>query len=97
MTERTGKITLFEVKNPIIIETSDVDNSLDRFNRLIQDHKGKLLQNIPTDKEIRVTFSIEKNEEQPFFNQLSELGSVRIPKEGYKDRQGNIVVIFKKM
>jgi len=36
------------------------------------------------------------NEEEKFINKLSNIGSVEISKDGYKDGEENIVVVVKK-
>lgn len=90
------KITIEEVENPIVIKTTDVDNTLELLKGLIQRHNGKLLQTIHLDKGIKVTFSLNKEKEAFLFDDIRKLGEVRIEKEGYKDRQGNIVILLKK-
>lgn len=92
---RDLKITLTEVKNPIIIETENIDASLEQLKKLIQVHDGNLLQTIFIDKGIRVTFSLKKEKEPSLFSELKQLGKVWMEKEDFKDKQGNIVMVLK--
>lgn len=90
---RKAEVTLTKVENPIIIETNNVDNALERLKGLIQVHNGKLLPPIlQVEGGKQVTFSLEKEEETSLFEDLKQLGKLKIEKEGYKDGQGNIVV-----
>lgn len=88
-------LSLKEVKNPIIIETGDIDNTFERVRRLIQSHNGKMLQALWADKGIKLTFSLRREEETSFFHELAELAKIKIEKEGYRDEKGNILVLLK--
>lgn len=90
------EIKFFEVKNPIIIETKDIDPALELVKNLIQNHHGSLLQTIWMDGGVKVTFSLKKEEESSLFDEFHRLGRVQMEKEGYKDGKGNIVVLLKK-
>jgi hypothetical protein len=88
-------LSLKEVKNPIIIEVGDVDNTFENVRRLVQTHNGKMIEAIWIEKGIKLIFSLRKEEETTVFNELNKLGRIRIEKEGYRDRKGNIVVLLK--
>jgi hypothetical protein len=45
---------------------------------------------------MEVTLKVEKEKEEGFFKDLSQLGKVQKVKEGFRDGDGNIVLILKK-
>jgi hypothetical protein len=88
-------LSLKEVKNPIIIETGDIENTFEQVRRLIQTHNGKMIEATWIEKGIMLIFNLGREEETSLFNELSKLGRVKIEKEGYRDKKGNIVVLLK--
>jgi len=86
---------LKEVKNPIILETGDIDNTFEKVRRLIQTHNGKMIEAIWIEQGIKMVFSLEKEEEIQLFKEFDKLGRTKIEKEGYRDKKGNIVVLLK--
>jgi len=88
-------LKLTEAKNPIIIETGDIDNTFEKVRRIIQAHNGKLSQALWVEKGIKITFSLKKEEEISLFNDFNKLGRIKIEKEGYRDKDRNIVVLLK--
>lgn len=88
-------LSLKEVKNPIILETRDIENIFEQVRRLIQTHNGKMLEAIWLEKEIKLTFSLRREEETSLFNEFNKLGRTKIEKGGYRDKKGNIVVLLK--
>lgn len=86
---------LKEVKNPIILETGDIDNTFEKVRRLIQAHNGKMIEAIWIEQGIKMVFSLEREGETPLFKEFSKLGRTKIEKEGYRDKKGNIVVLLK--
>ena len=88
------QIELAEVKNPIIIEAGDLDNTLESLKELIRIHEGKVLQVLQLDKGLKITFSLEKEQESVLFDNLKQLGNLWMKEEGYKDGQGNIVILL---
>ena len=88
-------LSLKEVKNPIIIESENIDNTFEQVRKLIQAHNGKMLEAIWIEKGIKLIFSLESEEETSLFNEFSKLGRIKIGKEGYRDKKGNIVVLLK--
>jgi hypothetical protein len=88
-------LSLKEVKNPIIIESENIDNTFEQVRKLIQAHNGKMLEAIWIEKEIKLIFSLGSKEETSLFNEFNKLGRVEIGKEGYRDKKGNIVVLLK--
>jgi hypothetical protein len=88
-------LSLKEARNPIIIETPDIDNTFERVRRLIQARNGKMLEALWVEKGIKLTFTLKKEEESSLFDDFSKLGEVSVQKEGYRDKKGNIVVLLK--
>lgn len=88
-------LSLKEVKNPIILEVRDIDNTFENVRRLIRAHNGKMIEAIWIEKEIKLTFSLRREEETSLFNEFNKLGRTKIEKEGYRDKKGNIVVLLK--
>jgi hypothetical protein len=88
-------LSLKEVRNPIIIETPDIDNTFERVRRLIQAHNGKMVEAVWIEKAINLTFSLRREEETSLFREFNKLGTTKIEKEGYRDKKGNIVVLLK--
>jgi len=88
-------LSLKEVRNPIILETGDIDNTFEQVRKLIQAHNGKMIEATWLEKEIKLIFSLRKEEETSLFNELNKLGRTRMEKEGYRDRKGNVVVLLK--
>jgi len=88
-------LSLREVKNPIIIESENIDNTFEQVRRLIKAHNGNMQEAIWIEKGIKLIFSLGKEEETSLFNELNKLGMTKIEKEGYRDKKGNIVVLLK--
>lgn len=96
--QRPGTFTtlgLKQVKNPIIIETGDIDNTFDQVRKLIQAHNGKMQEAIWIEKEVKLFFTLGNEEETSLFSEFEKLGRTKIEKEGYRDKKGNIVVLLK--
>lgn len=85
---------LKEVKNPIILETGDIDDTFEKVRRLIQAHNGKMQEAVWIEKGIRLIFTLKKEEETSLFNDFSKLGEVSAKEEGYRDKKGNVVVLL---
>lgn len=88
-------LSLKEVKNPIIIESENIDNTFEQVRKLIQAHNGKMVEAVWIEKAIKLTFSLRREEETSLFKELDKLGTTKIEKEGYRNRKGNIVVLLK--
>jgi len=88
-------LSLKEAKNPIIIETGDIDNTFEQVRRLIQAHNGKMIEAMWMGKSIKLIFNLRREEETSLFNEFIKLGRAKIEKGGYRDKKGNIVVLLK--
>ena len=88
-------LSLREVKNPIIIETGDIENTFEQVRRLIQTHDGKMIEAVWIEKGIKLIFNFKREEETSLFNEFNKLGRTKIEEEGYRDKKGNIVVLLK--
>jgi hypothetical protein len=87
---------LVEAKSPVIIETKDVGEAFDKLKELIQTHQGHLVRRKPVDSGMEVTFRVSQEKEEGFFKDINLLGKVKKEKEGYKDGDGNMVILLKK-
>lgn len=81
-------------KAPILIETGDIDAAVARLKDVIKKHNGTLVTVRAMDGGIEVTLRITKDKEGDLFHDLGKLGTAQIEKEGYKDSQGNIIIMF---
>ena len=87
---------LVEAKSPVIIETKDVGEAFDKLKELIQTHQGHLVRRKPVDSGMEVTFRVSQEKEEGFFKDINLLGKVKKEKEGYKEGDGNMVILLKK-
>ena len=83
-----------EAENPIIVETRDLSKSFEKLADLIKQFNGQIVRKRAIDLRIEVILKIEDNEEALFFQKLRELGKVQRKKNGYKDTEGNIVIML---
>ena len=88
-------LSLKEVKNPIIIESENIENTFEQLRQIIKLHNGNMKEAIWIEKRIKLIFSLRREEEGSLFTEFSKLGRVKIEKEGYRDKKGNIVVLLK--
>ena len=88
-------LSLKEVKNPIIIETGDIESTFEQVRRLIKAHNGNMQEAIWIEKGIKLIFNLRREEETSLFNEINKLGRTKIEKEGYRDKKGNIVIFLK--
>jgi anti-sigma factor RsiW len=91
------RIELAEVKNPVILEAGNTEEALDRLKAIVQAHHGQVIQTLWVERGVRVTFSLREEEEVSLFLELATLGKVAREKEGYRDREGNIVVLLREV
>jgi hypothetical protein len=93
-----GGITIGEVKpapNPIVIETKSVEESLQRLKEIIQSHQGSLVRRRPVADGLEVTFKVGNEEEQNLIRSLDQLGNVKREEQGFKDGEGNLVILLR--
>lgn len=81
---------------PIIIETLDQDKTLADLVAIIRAHGGQLLRTQPVASGLELTVKIAQQDEQQLLRGLKSLGRVSVPKEGYRDVEGNLLVLLKK-
>lgn len=84
-----------EVKNPILIEVENREEAFSRIIQKIQSHGGRLVRRESIESGIKVVFFIEKESEEKLLKDISFLGRMQIEKEGYRDGEGNIVLIIR--
>jgi len=92
LTIETGIIA---AKTPIIIETEDIDSAFSKLKELVETHKGRLVRRKPMNGNMELTFNVPMENEERVVFELSQLDKVRIQKQGYKDSEGNIVIILR--
>jgi hypothetical protein len=97
MTPRSFQVEISDTKakHPIIILTMDLNKTLSSFEGLIKEFNGRIIQTLPQEQEIRVSFNLKKEKETAFFNQLNKLGPVQKGQDGFRDDAGNMVVVLK--
>ena len=83
-------------KNPIVIESENTDSTLTRLTGLIKTHNGRLLRSRTVEGGTEAIISIEQDREKSLLKALSELGKTQMVKDGYKDSEGNIVVLLRR-
>ncbi|MEW6600816.1 MAG: hypothetical protein AB1499_07585 [Nitrospirota bacterium] len=87
-------IKLADVNSPILIETKDIDNSIDKLKEIIRAHDGRVSQIIFRDKGAKVTVSLNNTEETSFIKDIGQLGIIHGGDKGFRDSDGNIVVVI---
>jgi hypothetical protein len=96
--ERGFQITTktIEAKSPIIIETENLEKSFSKLKDMIQTYHGSLVRRRPAEGGMEVTFKVEKEQEENILKELSQLGKVHKMETGFKDSDGNIVIILRR-
>ncbi len=89
------EISKATANHPIIIPTKDLDKTLSSLDNLIKKYDGRIIQTLPQDQEIKVTFSLNKKNEPAFLPQLKKIGSVQKSQDGFRDDEGNMVIVLK--
>jgi len=87
---------VIEAKRPIAVEVEDIDSALAQLSEIVQSHNGRLIRRRRVNSRMEVTFKIEESEEESLFRELHQLGKISLAKEGYKDGEGNVVVVLQK-
>lgn len=88
-------LVLKEAKTPIILETQNIDHTFERVRKVIQSHNGKLIDFFWMENEMGVIFTVKAQEETGLLNELAELGRLKVEREGYRDKKGNIILFLK--
>lgn len=96
--ERGFQITtkIIEAKSPIIIETENLEKSFSQLKDMIQTYQGSLVRRRPVEGGMEVTFKVGKEWEESILKELGQLGKVQKREVGFKDSDGNIVVILRR-
>ena len=95
--EKSMEITLSPVKQPIIIETRDVDESTEKIKKIVSTQTGNILDlsEIPEGK--KITIRLEKEKEAAFLEELNKLESVKKDGDNFRDGYGNILILLKRI
>lgn len=94
--ELPGPIKIIGAENPIVIEVKAVDDALDGLKKIIETHHGGLVRRRPIEGMMEVTFTVAGDREEKLIGDLGQLGTVHAIKPGFKDGEGNIVVLLKR-
>lgn len=92
----TIETQIVRVKNPIIIETENTNSALTELLEVIKANEGSLVRREPVEEGVEVTFRIARDKEETLLEGVGQLGRVQMEKEGYKDAEGNILIILRK-
>jgi hypothetical protein len=97
LTPRSFQVEIGEptAKNPIIIFSSNKDKTLSALQEILKEYDGRIVQTLHGDKETQITLKLKKEKEAAFFARLKKLGQVDIKQDGFRDDQGNVVVVLK--
>jgi len=93
--ERSGVITgiqFSEAKHPIHIKVENIEVAMTRLGDIVQEKKGKLVRKRNIVR--MIILKVEKEQEERFFKAIGALGKMKKPDEGYKDSDGNIVIVL---
>lgn len=82
---------------PIVIETQDPDKTLGDLVAIIHSQGGEILRKRPVESGLELTVTIAPQHEQTLLRQLTSVGKVSVPKQGYRDGEGNVLVLLKKV
>jgi anti-sigma factor RsiW len=92
---RTGVITgiqIPQVAHPIQIKVKNIEVAMTRLSDLVEEQEGKLIRKRNLARV--VTLKIKKGQEKKFLEAIGALGEVQKTEEGYKDADGNIVIVL---
>jgi len=93
--EAQHPLAIHEAKAPIILETQNVEDTFESVKKIIQSHNGKLIDFSWKEGEIAIVFNLRAQEEGPLFSELGELGTLRVEREGFRDKKGDVVLFLK--
>lgn len=80
---------------PIVIKTLEPDKTLSDLRTIVQFRGGRVVREQPTASGIEVTLKIAQRDEPALLRELGKLGSVSVPTGGYKDSDGNLIVMVR--
>ena len=96
MRDLPSPVKVIGAENPIVVEVKDVDEALDGLRKIIEVHHGSLVRRRPVEETLEVTFTLPGEREENLIGDLGQLGTVHTIKPGFKDGEGNLVVVLKK-
>jgi len=96
MRDLPSPVKVIGAENPIVVEVKNVDEALDGLKRIIEVHHGSLVRRRPVEETLEVTFTLHGEREESLIGDLGQLGTVHTIKPGFKDGEGNLVVVLKK-
>ena len=96
MRDLPSPVKVIGADNPIVVEVKNVDEALDGLKKIIEVHHGSLVRRRPVEETLEVTFTLPGEREENLIGDLGQLGTVHTIKPGFKDGDGNVVVVLKK-
>lgn len=98
LTPRSFPIEISETtaRYPIILQTKEFEKTLAALEITVKKFDGRNIQSLPRDQKILVSFSLKKENEAAFLSQLEKLGLVQMKQDGFRDDDGNMVVVLKR-
>ena len=85
-----------KAENPIVVEVKDVNEAFDGLKKIIGFHQGSLVRRRSIEGMMEVTLKLEGELEEKLVGDLIQLGTVHKNKSGFKDGDGNIVVVLRR-
>jgi hypothetical protein len=83
-----------EAEKPLEIRVSNVERAFEELSGLVEAYGGRIVRRWPIEGGKQILLRVPESEEKSFIGDLSGLGEITRPKSGYKDGEGNIVVIM---
>jgi Putative zinc-finger len=96
MRDLPSPVKVIGAENPIVVEVKNVDEALDGLKKIIEVHHGSLVRRRSVEETLEVTFTLPGEREENLIGDLGQLGTVHTIKPGFKDGEGNLVVVLKK-
>jgi hypothetical protein len=96
MRDLPSPVKVIGAENPIVVEVKDINDALEGLKKIIQIHQGSLVRRRPVEGTMEVTFTLAGDREEKLIGDLGQLGTVHAVKPGFRDGDGNIVVLLKR-
>lgn len=81
---------------PIIIWVEDIPDAFTKLVEFLKLYEGKVIKEYEISSGSIIVVRIAKQKEMLLIEELSKLGKVEMEKTGYRDKVGDIVILFKK-
>ena len=84
-----------EVDNPIIIEVSNIEDAVGILKQNLETLNGNLIKRRWIQSGLEVVVRVDHKKEKFLFEKFHQLGTAQLQNTGFKDNDGNIVIILK--